>query len=51
MKLVLTHSFYLNLVEGLGEVVDDVVDVLSSDAQTDGRRRDVLLGKFLGREL
>jgi len=45
------ESASLNLVECLCEVVDDVVDVLRADAETDGRRCDVLLGQFLGREL
>ena len=41
----------LNLVEGLGEVVDDVVDVLSTDGEAHGSRRDVLFCEFLRREL
>ena len=41
----------LNLVEGLSEVFDDVVDVLSTDGETHGGRRDVLFGQFLGRQL
>ena len=42
---------WLNLVECLGEVVDDVVDMLSTDRETHGGRSDVLLGQFLRREL
>ena len=42
---------WLNLVESLGEVVDDVVDVLCTDAQAHRGRRDVLLGQLLGRKL
>ena len=38
----------LNLVESLGEVVDDVIDVLGTDGETHGCGRDVLLGEFLG---
>ena len=41
----------LNLVERLREVVDDVVDMLRTDTQADGGRRDVLFGQFLGRQL
>ena len=37
----------LNLVESLLQIIDDVVDVLSTDRETDGGRRDVLLGQFL----
>ena len=42
---------WLNLVECLGEVVNDVVDVLSTDRETHGGRRDVLFGQLLGRKL
>ena len=38
----------LNLVECLLEVIDDVIDMLHTDAQTDGGGSDVLLGQFLG---
>ena len=36
-----------DLVKGLGEIVDDVVDMLCADAEADSRGRDMLLGKFL----
>ena len=36
-----------DLVEGLSEVVQDVVDMLRTDGQPDGGWRDVLLGQFL----
>ena len=42
---------WLNLVECLCEIVNNVVDVLCTDAQAHGGRRDVLLGQLLGREL
>ena len=42
---------WLNLVECLSQVVDDVVDVLSTDGEAHGSRRDVLLGQLLGRQL
>ena len=42
---------WLNLVECLGEVVDDIVDMLRADGEAYGGRRDVLLGQFLGRKL
>ena len=38
----------LNLVECLLEVIDDVIDMLHTDAQTDSGGSDVLLGQFLG---
>lgn len=38
-------------IKGLCEVVDDVVDVFYTNAQTYGRRRDVLLREFFGRHL
>ena len=44
-------SLYLNLLQRLGEVVEDVVDVLGADAEADGGGSDVLLGQLLGREL
>ena len=40
-----------NLVQSLSQIIDDVVDVLCTYAQTNGRWRDVLLGQFLGRQL
>ena len=40
-----------NLVQSLSQIIYDVVDVLCTDAQTDGRWRDVLLSQFLRREL
>ncbi len=40
-------NYALYFVEGLGEIVDDVVDMLRADAEADGRGRDMLLGKFL----
>ena len=45
------RSPLLNLVESLRQVVDDVIDMLCADAQTDGRGRDMLLSQFLRREL
>ena len=42
---------WLDFVECLLQVVDDIVDMLGADAQTNGGRCDVLLGQFLGREL
>ena len=32
-----------NLVQGLGEVIDDIVDVFCTNAQSDSSRRNVLL--------
>jgi len=43
--------FISNLIQCLSEVFDDVVDMLSTDAQANGGRCDVLLGQFLRREL
>ena len=43
--------FISNLIQCLSEVFDDVVDMLSTDAQANGGRCDVLLGQLLGREL
>ena len=40
-----------NLIKCLRQIVDDVVDMLCANAQTDGRWRDMLFGQFLGREL
>ena len=45
------HFSFLNFPQCLSEVIDEVVDVLGTDAQTDGSRRDVLFGQFLLREL
>ena len=45
------RSPLLNLVESLRQVVDDVIDMLCADAQTDGRGRNLLLSQFLRREL
>ena len=45
------HFSFLNFPQCLSEVIDDVVDVLGTDAQTDGSRRDVLFGQLLLREL
>jgi hypothetical protein len=39
------------LIECLGEVVEDVIDVLRTDRETDGGRGDVLLLQFLRRQL
>ena len=41
----------LNRFKRLREVVNDVVDVLRADAQSDGRWRDVLLRQFFRRHL
>ena len=41
----------LDLLEGLVEVGDDVVDVLCSDGQADGRLVDALVGEFGLRQL
>ena len=40
-----------DFVEGLGEVGEDVVDVLGADAEADGTGVDGLLGLLLGGEL
>ena len=39
------------MLKCLSEILDDVVDMLGADGETDGRRSDVLFGQFLGREL
>ena len=39
---------FLNLIECLGKIFDDVIDMLCADGETDGRRSDVLFGQFLG---
>lgn len=41
----------LYLCECLVEVSDDVIDMLHTDGETDGGRRDVLLGEFFRRQL
>lgn len=38
----------LDLFKRLIQIVDEVIDMLCTDAQTDGRWSDVLLGQFLG---
>ena len=49
--VVYNNSVVLNLIECLSQVFDDIVDVLSTDAQAHGGRSDVLLSQFLLREL
>ena len=44
-------SLLLNRFKRLREVVNNVVDVLRADAQSDGRWRDVLLRQFFRRHL
>ena len=46
--VVYNISVVLDLVECLGKVLNDIVDMLCTDAQTHGGRRDVLLSQFLG---
>ncbi len=47
----LIKGMQLHLVEGLGEIGDDVVDVLRADAEADGCGSDVLTLKLFRFEL
>ena len=45
------HSLFLNLIESLFQVVQNVVDMFCTDTQADGCRSDMLFGQLLRRKL
>lgn len=49
--VIVGYDVGLGFVEGLGEVGEDVVDVLDAYGEADGGFGDVLLGEFFGRQL